>query len=347
MTSFAVAADELSITESPRCSLVVPVYKNAGSIAALLEAIEGICVDLGEVIEAVFVVDGSPDRSEELLRAALPACGFVSRLVVHSRNFGSFAAIRTGLGVAQGQAIAVMAADLQEPPQLVVTFFRELLADRTDVVVGQRVARNDPLPSRVASNAFWRFYRRFVQASVPVGGVDVFGCSAAVRDALLRFDETNTALVGQLLWLGFRRLEVPYERQPRSDGGKSAWSFGAKWRYMSNSVFAFTDLPIRLLMNVGMAGMVFTLLASVTVLVLRLAGVIDVRGYTPLMLAVLFMGALNLFALGIVGAYVWRAYENTKRRPLAIARTIETHLPEARDGAVRPPAGMLRDGAAR
>lgn len=347
MPPTASSAGRLSIEEQPRCSLVVPIYKNEGSLDALLDAVDDICAELGEVIEAVFVIDGSPDRCEELLRARLPQRHFVSQLITHSRNFGAFAAIRTGLEHARGSAMAVMAADLQEPPELVVEFFRQLNDDRADVVVGRRVGRDDPIGSRVASAAFWRLYRRFVQSQVPPGGVDVFGCTAAVRDALLRFEEAHSALVGQLLWVGFRRVEIGYERRPRLDGGKSAWSFRAKWRYMSDSVFAFTDLPIRVLMNVGMAGMLSTLAAALAVLGLRLGGVIDVRGYTPLMLAVLFVGAMNLFGLGIVGAYVWRAYENTKRRPLAIPRSIDRHHPEALDDGIRAPVGMLRDRANR
>ncbi|MFN0029666.1 MAG: glycosyltransferase [Acidimicrobiales bacterium] len=347
MTPGVEVVEPLFREVQPRCALVVPVFKNEGSITELLGAIEGICADLGEVIEAVFVIDGSPDRSEELLRQALPGCCFVSQLVVHTRNFGSFAAIRTGLAATGAQAISVMAADLQEPPELAVQFFRDLIAGGADVVVGRRVGRGDPLGSRLAAGGFWRFYRRFVQPEVPVGGVDVFGCTAQVRDAILSFDETNSALVGQLLWVGFRRVEVAYERRPRSDGAKSGWSFRAKWRYMINSVFAFTDLPIRMLTNVGVIGMLLTLLTAVIVLILRLSGTIDVRGYTPLMLAVLFVGALNLFALGIVGSYVWRAYENTKRRPLALSRTVDRFVPEARNGDVRSPVGVLRDRTGR
>lgn len=325
----------------PRCSLVVPVYRNAATLPALLDAIGTMVAAIGEPIEAVFVIDGSPDDSEELLREELRRVSFPSQLIVHSRNFGSFAAIRTGLEHAQGSAIAVMAADLQEPPELVEAFFRSLLADEADVVVGKRTGRADPLGSRIAANLFWRMYKRFVQPDIPDGGIDVFGCTAAVRDALLRFDETNSALVGQLVWVGFRRLEIPYERRERADGEKSGWTFKSKWRYMSNSIFAFTDLPIRILLTVGMLGIVLTLAAAATVLGLRLAGVVDVRGYTPLMLAVLFVGALNLFAMGIVGAYVWRAYENTKHRPLALSRTAERQSRETYGGTVRAPHGHL------
>ena len=137
MPPTASSAGRLSIEEQPRCSLVVPIYKNEGSLDALLDAVDDICAELGEVIEAVFVIDGSPDRCEELLRARLPQRHFVSQLITHSRNFGAFAAIRTGLEHARGSAMAVMAADLQEPPELVVEFFRQLNDDRADVVVGR------------------------------------------------------------------------------------------------------------------------------------------------------------------------------------------------------------------
>ncbi|MCA1684794.1 MAG: glycosyltransferase family 2 protein, partial [Planctomycetia bacterium] len=209
-------------------SLIIPVYKNEASIPALVGALGELNASLGGDLEVVFVVDGSPDHSASLLRDGLPGAPFRSELVELSRNFGSFAAIRLGLAVARGPYYAVMAADLQEPPELALAFFRCLAGEPVDVVCGHRVGRDDPLTSRLASGLFWGSYRRLVQREIPPGGVDVFACNQAVRDALLKFDETNTSLVGQLFWLGFRRKFVPYQRRPRHGGGKSGWSFRRK-----------------------------------------------------------------------------------------------------------------------
>ncbi|MRR12955.1 glycosyltransferase, partial [bacterium] len=234
-----------------------------------------------------------------------------------SRNFGSFAAIRQGLAVAGGPYFAVMAADLQEPPELALEFFRIMRTDEADVVVGRRVGRSDPFLSALAARTFWAVYRHYIQPEVPAGGVDIFGCTKAVRDNLLRLEESNSTLVGLLFWLGFRRAEVPYERQPRQHGS-SGWSTRRKVRYLMDSAFAFTDLPISVLLSVGGAGMFISLVLAVVVLLARLSGAIPVLGYTPLALLILFSLSMTLLALGIVGSYVWRTFENSKGRPLYV-----------------------------
>jgi hypothetical protein len=210
-----------------------------------------------------------------------------------------------------------MAADLQEPIDLVHDFFRALESEPIQVTVGMRQHREDPLLSRWSSRAFWFLYRRLVQPEMPPGGVDTFGCNREVRDRLLNLGESNTSLVGLLFWVGFERKLIPYERRSRPYG-RSAWTWSKKLRYLSDSVFAFSDLPIQLLIMVGAIGMVVSPVFAAIVFVARMQGLIVVPGYAAIVLTVIFFGALNLFALGIIGAYVWRAFENTKRRPAAI-----------------------------
>lgn len=299
------------------CSLVIPVYRNEANLPALLDALETLRAQVPGGLEVVFVVDGSPDRCLPILRERLPQCRFASKLVAHARNFGSFAAIRTGLQVASGPHFAVMAADLQEPITLVAEFFRALRADEADVVVGQRVARSDPGSSSLAAKTFWWLYRRLINPDVPEGGVDVFGCNAVALKALLSLNERNSSLVAQLFWVGFRRKLVPYERQART-AGVSAWTFSKKVRYLLDSVYSFTDLPIRLLSVVGAIAMAAAVLLGFVVLASRLTDRIQLPGYTPTILTIVFFGGLNALGLGIIGEYVWRAFENTKARPLAL-----------------------------
>jgi glycosyltransferase involved in cell wall biosynthesis len=298
-------------------SLVIPVYKNEATIPALLTAVRGINDALSGKLEVVFVVDGSPDRCYALLKDAVDTLPMRAQLIGHSRNFGSFAAIRTGLAAGRGMHFAVMAADLQEPPELMVQVFRALAADECDVVVGTRNSRQDPALARLTSRLFWGTYRRFVVKDIPSGGVDVFGCNRFFRDQLLQLEESRSSLIALIFWLGFRRKFISYERRLRQDG-KSAWTLRKKVDYMLDSVFAFTDYPIRLLIRVGFLGSVISALIGVVVLAARVLDKIDVPGYAATMLAVLFLGAINLLGLGIVGTYAWRAYENSKSRPQAI-----------------------------
>lgn len=298
-------------------SLVIPVYRNEGSLPVVVDALAKINRELGGRLEAVFVVDGSPDASYAFLRGALPGVEFSSQLILFSRNFGSFAAVREGLRHAAGENFAVMAADLQEPPELIVQFFRALETEEVDLVFGARTSRADPLGSRLASRLFWGLYRLFVQADMPEGGVDVFGCNRAVRDQLLLLETARTSLVGQLIWLGFRKKAIPYARLPRRHG-KSAWTFAKKVDYLLDSVFAFTDKPIKALLLSGAFGLAISVGFGCAVLVVKLRGDVEVPGYAATAIMILFFAALNLFGLGIVGSYAYRAFENSKGRPPAI-----------------------------
>jgi glycosyltransferase involved in cell wall biosynthesis len=298
-------------------SLVIPVYGNEGSLPEVLDVVAGLGRDLGGELEVVFVVDGSPDGSYALLRGALEHATFPSQLLLLSRNFGSFAAIREGLRHATGDTFAVMAADLQEPADLILQFFRALESEPVDVVFGIRTARTDPIGTRLSSGLFWSLYRLFVQGDMPRGGVDIFACNNAVREQLLQLEAVRTSLVGQLIWLGFRRKEIPYARLQRRHG-KSAWSLGKKIDYLLDSVFSFTDKPIKALLTSGGLGLLISAGFGVVVVAAKLSGAVEVPGYAATALMILFFAALNLFGLGIVGSYAYRAFENTKGRPAAI-----------------------------
>ena len=307
-------------------SVVIPVYRNEANLPDLLAALQDMARVLPQPMEAVFVVDGSPDRCYDILRERLPATGLAATLVLLTRNFGAFAAVRAGLEHARGDTFAVMAADLQEPPELVPRMHALLAADEADVVVAERTLRHDPPWQRWQAGLFWALYRRYVVPEMPPGGVDIFACNRPFRDALLTMHESRSSLIAQIFWLGFRRAGVPYERQPRKHG-QSAWTWRKKIAYLSDSIFAFTDLPVRLLTRAGLLGMAVAMVLALAVLTAKLLGAIGVPGYAITLIAILFFGALNLLSLGIVGTYAWRAYENTKQRPPAVALRVQRFDP--------------------
>lgn len=307
-------------------SLVIPVYKNEASLPDLLVAVASLSEQLDKQMEAIFVVDGSPDLSYEILRRDLPKQKFTSQLLLLSRNFGSFAAIRTGMAAGNGERFAVLAADLQEPPEMVLAMNRALMTGDVDVVVGVRESRDDPFLTRLPAQIFWGLYRRYVVPEIPPGGVDVFGCNKIFRDTLLKLDESHSSLIAQIFWLGFRRQCLTYARRERAHG-TSAWTLKKKVTYLMDSVFAFTDLPIRLLIRVGSVGAFSAALLGSAVLIARATGSIAVPGYAMTVIAIAFFGALNLFSLGLVGSYAWRAYENTKQRPLTVTLNKEHFQP--------------------
>ena len=304
-----------------KLSIIIPVYCNAEALPILVSQLSALANSARSArraeIEVVFVVDGDPDGSHVWLSKALVNASFASQLLLHTRNFGSFAAIRSGLKAAEGDYFAVIAADLQEPPELALQFLEKLEKNQFDVVVGSRRNRDDPLGTRLASLIFWRLYKQFVVRDIPVNGVDVFGCNQVFRDQLLSFNEANSSMVGQIFWLGFRRTEVLYDRAERLHG-KSAWTLRKKVNYMFDSIFSFTDLPIRLLTFFGLFGLLISMILGSVVLVAKLLGGIDVPGYAATVLIVIFFSGLNSLGLGVVGNYAWRAFENTKGRPLSV-----------------------------
>ncbi len=313
------------VTSGVRYTVVVPVYGNRDTLPALVDRLAELAKSLDGGLEVVFVVDGSPDDSYAVLRDLLDAGHLRGQLITHSRNFGSYAAIRTGLTAARGDYIAIMAADLQEPPELAVQFFALLSTGEYDIGIGARTGRNDPARSSVLARTFWRGYRRFVMPDIPNGGVDIFACTRQVATQLASMHEAHTSMVSQLFWLGYRRVEVPYERLPRPSG-HSHWSMRSKLKYMLDSVFSFTNLPITLLIFIGFVGMLSSTVAAGVVLVAWASGQITVPGYTALMLVVLMTGSSMLTGLGVVGSYVWRTYENTKGRPFAVSRSHEVFV---------------------
>jgi glycosyltransferase involved in cell wall biosynthesis len=301
-------------------SLVIPVYNNRESLPRLFRELELFADRLRDELQVLFVVDGATDGSLEHLRAHLPGWHVPSCLIELSRNFGSFAAITAGMEQATGRYVAVISADLQEPPELVLEFHRILSSGEADVIVGVRSGRADPWWSRWLSQTFWHLYKRLVVRDMPRGGVDVFGCTREVRDQIVALKEANTSLVVLLFWVGFRRAFVTYERQLRLEG-RSEWTFRRKLRYAFDSIFSFTDLPIRALLLLGMVGTLFAVTAGATVFIMWALGRIPVLGYTPLMLVITFFGGLTALGFGITGQYLWLSLQNARRRPNFIVKS--------------------------
>jgi polyisoprenyl-phosphate glycosyltransferase len=307
-----------------RRAVVVPVYGNEESLPDLLRQMAALHQRYPEV-EGVFVVDGSPDNSYALLRTHLPTMPFRSQLLSLSRNFGAHAAIRAGMAAADADSIGILVADLQQPVTSIDQFFEALDAG-ADIVIGERASRDDRWSSRLASNLFWALYRRFIDRKVPRGGVDSFACTRQVRDILMSLPEASVNLLGLLFWVGFRRATVSYPRGVRKSG-RSGWTLARRLRYAFDTIFAFSDLPITVMMTSGVLGISVAAVFGALLFVARLTHAVDVPGYTAIMLAVLFSFSTLLFGLGILGGYVWRISENTKGRPSYLVSSIEVIAP--------------------
>lgn len=306
----------------PRLSLIVPVYRSELNIPPLLGALDAFAREHAEEfeLECVFVVDGSPDDSLGVLLALLPGYdSFVSQVHDLSRNFGAPFAVRCGLERATGQFFAPVAVDLQEPFESIRAMFLQVRDDVADVCFGQRVAREDPWLSKQFSRVYWTLYRRLVARELPPGGADLFVCNERVRGALLQLREKNGFLIGQVLWMGFRRTFVPYTRHKRALG-RSSWSFRKRVAYLMDSLFLFSDLPIKLLLALGVFGLLISGALATSLVLNSLFGSVAVPGYAATVTTISFFGGLNSLGFGIIGEYLWRTYQNTQQRPLSLVR---------------------------
>ena len=302
-------------------SLIIPVYKNEENIPDLLHALEVMWKNLGNDLEVIFVVDGSPDGSFSKLDSALSAMPYNAQLIAHSRNFGAFTAIRTGMEYANGDYVAVMAADLQEPTELIEQFFSVLNKNEADIVFGKRTGRNDPPVRKFLANSYWKLYRKFILPDIPEGGVDVFACNRKVLGTLLSIYEPNSSLISQLFWVGYRRSFISYERLERQHG-ESSWGMRKRFRYMLDSIFSYSDLPIMTVLWLGAVGCIVTFIIGLATIIGKILGWIEVPGYTTLTLVILFFSSTLMLTQGIIGCYLWRAFENTKRRPINIVSNV-------------------------
>jgi polyisoprenyl-phosphate glycosyltransferase len=303
-------------------SLIIPVYNNEESIHSLFHQINKINKSLKGDLEILFAIDGSLDRSYEILKSNLSQEKFSSKIIVLSRNFGSLNAIRAALEIAKGDYYATMSADLQEPPELIINFFETLKKQPVDVVIGVRENREDPVISKAASVIFWYIYKKFFLKEVPSSGIDVFGCNKIFRDNLIKLKETRSSLIFQIFWIGFRRKEILYKRL-KNKFGKSQWSFKKKLEYMLDSMFSFSELPIKLIIRIGFVGIFFFIITGIVTIIGKYMSLINVPGYATTLLTIGLLSSINLFCMGLIGSYVFRIYENSKGRPLSIVLKID------------------------
>lgn len=305
-------------------SLVVPLYKSAGDLDRLLNRLAQINEQIDGQFEVIFVIDGSPDDSWSLLVDQYKTLPYRTVLVRLSRNFGAIAATRQGIRHASGGAIAVMAADCQEPASLILDLFSAVRGGKHEIAVGVRVGRSDPALTRITSSIFWRVFRLMRGGSIPKRGVDVFAFSRKVSEIVGGLRESSTSLVGLLYWIGFEILEIEYVREERIQG-KSSWSLNKRIRYAIDSLTTFSDAPIAILIGGGFLGSMVSFFYGILVILRQVIWSHEPRGYVPIFVGLLFITSILLIGLGTLGMYIWRIAENVRGRPESIVWTTITN----------------------
>ena len=303
-------------------SIVVPVYHNASSLGDLLAALQAVAdKNLEDDFEFIFVDDGSADGSFAVLQK-LASNEPRMKAVKLSRNFGSNAAIMAGMSQVGGDAVAAIAADLQDPPALLHDMI-ELWRGDHKVVIAARRGRQDPFPTSLLSDTFYRLFRRYAIKTMPERGFDFFLIDRQVCALINDIQENNAYLMGLILWLGFDPYVLYYDRQARKqEYGQSMWSLKRKLKYFVDSFVAFSYFPIRLASALGLLFSLLGLLYALWVIYARLALGIEAEGWASLMIVVLIAAGVQMLILGIIGEYMWRGLDETRRRPRFIIEKI-------------------------
>ena len=301
---------------TPRLAVVVPVYGNEGSLVELYRRIVAAVSGLGLELVLQFVNDRSPDGSQAILEALARDDPRV-RVMLLSRNHGSFTAIAAGLSrTAECDAAVILSADLQDPPEMIPAMVAAWRAGRKTVLCARR-RRDDPGLTRLCAAAFHWFYRKAIMSEMPPGGFDFCLIDRCVVRVILQSAEKKTSLVGLILWAGFDREVLPYDRAARVHG-RSMWTFGKKLSYAFHSVVAFSSFPLRLFAVLGLATLLLCGLGACYVLVASLLGIITIPGWASVVLLECCILAVLFLGFGILGGYLWNNLEQTRKRPLFI-----------------------------
>lgn len=303
-------------------SIVVPVYHNAASLPDLLIELQHVAdKNPDDDFEFIFVDDGSGDNSFEILNS-LAQSDSRMRVVKLSRNFGSNPAIMAGLSQAKGDAVAAIAADLQDPPALIHDMI-QLWHEGKKVIIAARQDREDPFPTSLLADTFYKLFRRYAIDTMPERGFDFFLIDQQVCGLINDIQENNAYLMGLILWLGFDPHVLPYSRQAREEKyGQSMWTLTKKLKYFVDSFVAFSYFPIRMASGLGLLFSVLGLLYAIWVIFARLFLGIEAEGWASLMVVVLIAAGVQMLILGIIGEYMWRNLDETRRRPRFIIEKI-------------------------
>lgn len=296
-----------------KISLVIPVYYNEDNLNPLYRDIcEKLFVHTEYEWELVMVNDGSLDRSYSVMEELAEQDERI-RIYSLSRNFGSHAAILCGLSKCTGDCAVVKAADLQEPTELVLEMV-DSWRSGNNVVLAVRKDRQEGKGQSLFANLYYWMVRKAALPQMPKGGFDVYLLDRKVIHVLMQLDEKNSALTGQILWSGFKTGQVYYTRLQR-EIGTSRWTLKKKIRLVADTLFSFSTLPITIVVGIGTFSCIGSAIWAIVVLICKLAGLIDVSGWTALFMFNLFSFGIIMLTLGILGGYLWRTFDASRNRP--------------------------------
>ena len=323
--TFQSAGDNRAPRARPVISAVVPVFNEEDGIVELHRRLGEALRSTGESFEIVLINDGSRDGSAPLLDDAATSDPAVT--VVHlSRNFGHQAAVAAGLAESCGQAVVVLDADLQDPPELIPALLAEWRAGY-QIVYGQRIKRRaDPLTKRLLAWAYYRVVKNLADIDVPTDAGDFCLMDRSVVDVLNAMPERNRYIRGLRAWVGFKQTAVSFERAERF-AGERKYTFRHSLRLALNGIFSLSKIPLQLATWLGILTSGASFAVGLWFVVRKLTVGFPVQGWASTVVIVLFLGGIQLITIGVLGEYLGRVYDEVKGRPQYVIGRITRHPP--------------------
>lgn len=297
-----------------KLSIVIPLYYNEKNIPVTYAKLKEEVLPHLPDYEIILVDDGSKDNSyQEALK--LREQDDKVKVIKLSRNFGQHVAIYAGLEHITGDCAVVISADLQDPPELILKMFAKY-QDGYKVVLAIREARDESWSQKLFSKTYYKLMKKYAIKDMPLGGFDCFLADKQVIEVLTKIEEKNTSLFAQVLWLGFKRAEVHYTRQAR-EIGTSRWTFSKKFKLVIDSLLAFSYVPIRAISVIGLVDCVLSLGYAFYIILQKFIWGAN-AGWSSLMVAIMFTSGVQMLTLGIIGEYLWRNFDESRKRPLYV-----------------------------
>lgn len=315
--STAPPAEERPAPRTALLSIVIPCYNEEEVIGETLRRLRAFCAELHDLdVELIFVDDGSRDRTRALLKDFAARDARV-KLICFARNFGHQIAVTAGIDAARGDAVVLIDADLQDPPEVIHEMVRKW-REGYDVVYGTRTERPGESRFKLATaRGFYRLLNRLSDVPIPLDTGDFRLMSRKVVATLQAMPERDRFVRGMVSWVGFNQTALPYRRAERF-AGESKYPLRKMIRFATDGILSFSSKPLQLSVAMGMTCAGMALAGIVYALFLRLFTDIWVEGWTALMIAVLFIGGVQLISVGILGEYIGRIYNEIKGRPLYV-----------------------------
>jgi polyisoprenyl-phosphate glycosyltransferase len=301
-------------------SVVVPVYNEEENLEALHERLVGVMQRLGCSYQMIMVDDGSKDRSLEVIKKIAGADANVS-FISFTRNFGHESATSAGMDFADGDAVVIIDADLQDPPEVIEEMVRCWESGK-DVVYGRRIRRPDePARKRFSSYVFYRVMKRIAEVDIPLDTGDFRLMDQQMIENFKKLQEKTRFVRAQIAWLGGETGEVLYSREPRH-AGKTKYTFRKRLQLSLDGLISFSAFPLHLVGILGLIVFLLSLIAALVVLFQKLVLGIAIPGYAFLVISVFFLGGTQMLLLGVLGEYLARIYVETKARPLYLISSV-------------------------